>query len=247
VLAGAGMLSPQGRGRAEREARALARLDHPHVVRIHAALEVEGMPVIVMEWIEGQTLQTRLDSGPLAADAAAAIAASLARALAAVHAVGIVHRDLKPANVLLEDCGDGKVNAKIVDFGISKILDKKLLGEGDRPAEMTSAFTMLGSPRYMAPEQVRNSKDVDARADLWSVGAVLFQLITGKHAFSAATNVEASIAVLTAEPQKLCALEPTAPAGLEEVIRRCLTRDVAARFQSARDVAEALRPFGSAA
>jgi serine/threonine-protein kinase len=104
---------------------------------------------------------------------------------------------------------------------------------------------MLGSPRYMAPEQVRNSKDVDSRADLWSVGVVLFQLITGEHAFLAKTNVEASIAVLTSEPQKLCALSPKAPAGLEDVVRRCLTRDVGARFQTAKELATALRPFGS--
>ena len=156
-----------------------------------------------------------------------------------------MHRDLKPAKVYLEDRHDGRMHTKIVDFGLSKFLDKRVLGGDGKPAEMTNAFTMLGSPRYMAPEQVRNSRDVDSRADLWSVGAVLFQLMTGEHAFLAKTNVEASLAVLTSDPQKLCTLLPSAPEGLEDVVKRCLTRDVSARIQTARELAIALRPFGS--
>ncbi|MBX3225689.1 MAG: serine/threonine protein kinase [Labilithrix sp.] len=237
------------RTRFEREARAITQITSEHIVSV---LEVgtleDGAAFMVMEHLEGRDLARILkEDGPLPIPQAVDCMMQVCRALAAVHASGIVHRDLKPANVLLESSQDGKVHAKLVDFGISKFLDKRLLGEDGKPPEMTSAFTMLGSPRYMAPEQVRNSKDVDARADLWSVGAVLFQIITGQHAFVATTNVEASIAVLTAEPQKLCALVPAAPPGLEEVIKRCLTRDVTARFQTARDVAEALRPFGSAA
>lgn len=235
------------RTRFEREALAIAKLASEHVVAVlDAGTLDDGAPFMVMEHLEGRDLARVLkEDGPLPIPAAVDCMMQVCDALARAHELGIVHRDLKPANVFLEDRGDGKVHAKIVDFGISKFLDKRVLGGDDKPPEMTSAFTMLGSPRYMAPEQVRNSKDVDSRADLWSVGVVLFQCVTGEHAFDAKTNVEASIAVLTSEPQSLCALAPTAPPGLEAVVRRCLTRDVAARFQTARELASALRPFGS--
>ena len=237
------------RTRFEREARAITKIASKHIVSvIDVGTLDDGSAFMVMEHLEGRDLARILkEDGPLPIPRAVDCMMQVCEALEMVHDAGVVHRDLKPANVLLEERDDGRVHAKIVDFGISKFLDKKFLGEDGRGPEMTSAFTMLGSPRYMSPEQVRNSKDVDARTDLWSVGAVLFQLVTGQHAFTAATNVEASIAVLTADPQKLCALEPNAPAGLEDVVRRCLTRDVAARFQTAREVAEALRPFGTAA
>jgi serine/threonine-protein kinase len=235
------------RTRFEREARAITKIASAHVVVV---LDVgtldDGAAFMVMEHLEGRDLARVLkESGPLSVRASVNCMMQVCDALAHAHAAGIVHRDLKPANVFLEDRHDGKVHAKIVDFGISKFLDKRVLGDDAKTPEMTNAFTMLGSPRYMAPEQVRNSKDVDARADLWSVGVVLFQLMTGQHVFNANTNVEASIAVLTAEPNRLCALLPQAPSGLEDVIRRCLMRDVGARYQSANELAGALRPFSS--
>jgi serine/threonine-protein kinase len=236
------------RTRFEREALAIAKVASEHVVAVlDAGTLDDGAPFMVMEHLEGRDLARILkEDGPLPIALAVDCMVQVCDALARAHELGIVHRDLKPANVFLEDRHDGRVHAKIVDFGISKFLDKRVLGSADNnPAEVTNAFTMLGSPRYMAPEQVRNSRDVDSRADLWSVGVVLFQLVTGQHVFNAKTNVEASIAVLTAEPQRLCALEPKAPRGLDEVVRRCLTRDVAARFQTARELATALRPFGS--
>ena len=221
------------RTRFEREARAIAKIASEHVVGLLDVGTLEdGAAFMVMEHLDGRDLARILkEDGPLPIRDAVDCMVQVCHALGKAHGAGIVHRDLKPANVFLEDRKDGKIHAKIFDFGISKILDKKLLGGDGKGPEMTNAFTMLGSPRYMAPEQVRNSKEVDARADLWSVGAVLFQLITGNgYAFAAKNNVEASIMVLTADPQMLCALEPTAPTGLEEVIRRCLTRDVAARY-----------------
>jgi serine/threonine-protein kinase len=235
------------RTRFEREARAITKIASEHVVVV---LDVgtldDGAAFMVMEHLEGRDLARILkEDGPLPIAAAVDCMVQVCDALVHAHDAGIVHRDLKPANVFVEDRGDGKIHAKIVDFGISKFLDKRVLGDDGKPPEMTNAFTMLGSPRYMAPEQVRNSKDVDARADIWSVGVVLFQLITGKHVFNAHSNVEASIAVLTADPQKLSAIEPNAPEGLDEVIRKCLTRDVAARYQTASELAIALKPFGS--
>jgi serine/threonine-protein kinase len=167
-------------------------------------------------------------------------------ALAEAHAHGIVHRDLKPANLFLTRQDDDRVHVKVVDFGLSKILERKLVdGRASNSDEVTSAFTMIGSPRWMAPEQVRNSKEVDGRADLWSVGAVLFQLITGKHAFPAESNVAASLAVLSGEPDRLTAHAPHVPLGLEAVVDRCLTKDVTQRFQTAVELADALRPFAS--
>ncbi|MBX3222524.1 MAG: serine/threonine protein kinase [Labilithrix sp.] len=239
--------SDELRTRFEREARAMGKIESDHVVLVlDAGALDDGAPYMVMEYLDGRDLARVLkEDGPLPVEEAVDCMLQVCEALRQAHAAGIVHRDLKPANLFLtRRDDDDAVHVKVVDFGISKILDRKLTDDGN-PHEVTTAFTMLGSPRYMAPEQVKNSKDVDGRADLWSVGAVLFQLITGKHAFDAEGNVQASLAVLTADPQRLRALAPHAPEGLEAVVSRCLTRDVAARFQSAGELAEALRPFAS--
>ncbi|MBX3214964.1 MAG: serine/threonine protein kinase [Labilithrix sp.] len=241
------LASDELRTRFEREARAMGRIESDHVVLVlDAGALDDGAPYMVMEYLDGRDLARVLEEdGPLPVEEVVDCMLQVCEALQQAHAAGIVHRDLKPANLFLtrrED--DDAVHVKVVDFGISKILDKKLIDD-ESPHEVTTAFTMLGSPRYMAPEQVRSSKDVDGRADLWSVGAVLFQLITGEHAFAAEGNVQASLAVLTADPRRLRALAPHAPAGLEAVVSRCLTRDVDARFQSASELAEALRPFAS--
>ncbi len=237
------------RTRFEREARAMTKIASEHVVVVvDAGTLADGAPYMVMEHLEGRDLARVLkEDGPLPIPRAVDCMVQVCEALTLAHEAGIVHRDLKPANVFLEQRpGDDSVHVKIVDFGISKILDKKLVEADGKPHEMTHAFTMLGSPRYMAPEQVRNSKAVDGRADLWSVGAVLFQLISGRYAFPSASNVEASIAVLTVDAEPLGGLVPDVPPALEAIVRRCLTRDVAARFQTARELVEALRPFGSA-
>lgn len=242
--------SDELRTRFEREARAMGQIESEHVVLVlDAGALDDGSPYMVMEHLEGRDLARVLkEDGPLPVEQAVDCMLQVCEALSHAHDNGIVHRDLKPANLFLTEQPDQRVHVKVVDFGISKILDKKLLEkDGAQAHEVTSAFTMLGSPRYMAPEQVRNSKDVDGRADLWSVGAVLFQLISGKHAFDAEGNVQASVAVLSADPQSLAAVatQPIPP-GLEEVVRKCLTRDVAKRFQTARELADALRPFASA-
>lgn len=239
--------SDELRTRFEREARAMGKIESDHVVLVlDAGALDDGAPYMVMEYLEGRDLARVLkEDGPLPVEDAVDCMLQVCEALQQAHAAGVVHRDLKPANLFLtRRDDDDAVHVKVVDFGISKILDKKLIDD-ESPHEVTTAFTMLGSPRYMAPEQVKSSKDVDGRADLWSVGAVLFQLITGEHAFAAEGNVQASLAVLTAEPRRLRAHAPHAPEGLEAVVSRCLTRDVAARFQSASDLADALRPFAS--
>ena len=241
------LASDELRTRFEREARAMAKIESEHVVLVlDAGTLDDGAPYMVMEYLEGRDLARVLrEDGPLPIEEAVDCILQVCEALAQAHDLGIVHRDLKPANLFLtRRAEDDTVHVKVVDFGISKILDKKLI-EDDKPHEVTSAFTVLGSPRYMAPEQVRNSKEVDGRADLWSAGAVLFQLVTGQHAFDAETNLQASLAVLSTEPRSLRALLPHAPAGLEDVVQRCLTKDVSLRFQTARELADALRPFAS--
>ncbi len=242
------LASEEIRHRFEREVRAIGKIQSEHVVLVlDAGMLDDGSPFMVMEYLEGRDLARVLkEDGPLPVDDAVDCMLQVCEALIEAHANGIVHRDLKPANLFLTRRDEDAPHIKVVDFGISKILDKKLLQDvGAGPREITNAFTVLGSPRYMAPEQLRNSKDVDGRADLWSVGAVLFQLITGKHAFDAETNTQASVRVLTAEPSSLGELVPHAPAGLDVVVRKCLAKDVTHRYQSAFELAEALQPFAS--
>ena len=240
------LASDEIRLRFEREAHAIGQIESEHVVLV---LEVGALddhcPYMVMEYLEGRDLaKTLKEDGPLSVEDAADCMLQVCEALGGAHAQGIIHRDLKPANLFLTRREDGGPHIKVVDFGISKLLDPKLTGDSN-PLEVTSAFTVLGSPRYMAPEQLRNSKDVDARADLWSLGAVLFQLLTGKYAFDAENNVHASLAVLTKEAPLVRKLAPHVPAGLEAVVNKCLTKDREGRFQTAAELADALRPFAS--
>ena len=241
------LASDEIRTRFEREARAIGQIESEHVVLV---LDVGSLddysPYMVMEYLEGRDLaRTLKEDGPLSIEDSVDCMLQVCEALDQAHAHGIVHRDLKPANLFLTRREDGGPHIKVVDFGISKILDPKLL-QGDRgPKEMTNAFSVLGSPRYMAPEQLRNSKDVDGRADLWSIGAVMFQLVTGKYAFDADNNIHASLAVLTKEAPLLRQHAPHAPPELEAIVNKCLSKDRNSRFQSAAELADALRPLAS--
>ena len=242
------LASDEIRLRFEREARAIGQIESEHVVLVLdvGTLDDGHSPFMVMEYLEGKDLaRTLKEDGPLSIEDSVDCMLQVCEALEGAHAQGIIHRDLKPANLFLTRRDDGGPHIKVVDFGISKILDPKVL-RGDRgPKEMTNAFTVLGSPRYMAPEQLRNSKDVDGRADLWSIGAVLFQLISGSSPFDADNNIHISLAVLTKEPTLLRSVAPHVPAELEAIVSRCLSKDRAGRFQSAAELADALQPFGS--
>jgi serine/threonine-protein kinase len=242
------LASDEIRLRFEREARAIGQIESEHVVLVLdvGTLDDGHSPYMVMEYLEGRDLAKILkEDGPLSIEDAVDCMLQVCEALEGAHAQGIIHRDLKPANLFLTRRDDGGPHIKVVDFGISKILDPKVL-RGDRgPSEMTNAFTVLGSPRYMAPEQLRNSKDVDGRADLWSLGAVLFQLLSGHSAFDADNNIHVSLAVLTNEPTLLRSVAPHVPPALEAIVNKCLTKDRARRFQSAAELADALEPFGS--
>ena len=240
------LASDEIRMRFEREARAIGQIESEHVVLVLdvGALDDGHAPYMVMEYLEGRDLAKILkEDGALSIEDAVDCMLQVCEALEGAHQQGIVHRDLKPANLFLTRRDDGGPHIKVVDFGISKILDPKMIDSG--PKEMTAAFTVLGSPRYMAPEQLRSSKDVDGRADLWSLGAVLFQLLSGKPAFDADNNINVSLAVLTKEPPLLRELVPHAPPELEAIVNKCLTKDRAGRFQTAAELADALRPFAS--
>jgi Tol biopolymer transport system component len=219
-----------------REARAAAALTHPNVLVVHDVGEQDGVPYLVSELLVGETLRQRLDrEGRLSPRLAVAIGVQVLRGLAVAHAAGIVHRDLKPENLFL--MRDGR--AKILDFGVARLLGggpDDLLTASD---DLTAPGTAIGTVAYMSPEQVRGQA-VDARSDLWSFGAVLYELLAGRHAFRGDTNADTMSAILAADPLELGAAGAAVPSALERAILHCLEKQPEARFQSASDVAFAL-------
>jgi serine/threonine-protein kinase len=228
--------SPKGRARFLQEARAVARVRSPHIVDIWDYGVDGDLPYIVMELLEGEDLSERLSRQRRIPPAAAAkILVEVARALDLAHRSGLIHRDLKPENIFLAQSDDGRGEiAKILDFGIAKDV-----GPGAE-YEPTSTGVVIGTPHYMSPEQVRGDKCVDHRSDLWSLGVVLFQAITGHKPFNGESFVQIADAILT-EPLSSCRdLAPDLPPGLDEFFRRALARRREARFQSALEMAGAL-------
>jgi len=214
------------RARFEREARAIAALSHPNILAIFDTGVHEGQLFVVTELLDGHTLRDEID-GKLPVRRAVDIATQIARGLAAAHDKGIVHRDLKPENVFLVH--DGQV--KILDFGLAKATPD---ARGETVAA-TDPGTVMGTAGYMAPEQVRGGA-VDARTDLFALGAVLYEMLSGRGAFQRATAAETMTAVLKEDPPELSASRADLPPALEHVVRHCLERNPAERFQSARDL-----------
>ena len=228
--------------RFEQEARAAGALNHPNVCAIHDLGTHEGSPFVVMELLEGESLRARLDAGPIPARKAIDYAAQVAHGLAAAHEKGIVHRDLKPENLFLTR--DGRV--KVLDFGLAKLTRPEVLAPaGEKPVSIAATETgaILGTVGYMAPEQVLG-KPADARSDLFALGAILYELLTGKRAFHGTSYVETLHAILNEEPAPLSASGREIPPGLEPIARRCLEKEPAERFQSASDLAFALEASG---
>jgi eukaryotic-like serine/threonine-protein kinase len=217
--------------RFEQEARAVAALSHPNVLAIFD-IGTSKPPFIVTELLDGETLRDRIDRGPLSPRQTVELALQFVAGLAAAHARGIVHRDLKPQNVFVTR--DGVL--KILDFGLAKSVDSEAVP--DLAATMTSAGTILGTVGYMAPEQVRGER-VDARADLFAVGAIFYEMATGEPAFKGTSPADTMSAVLREQPPDLTLRTGTPPA-LARIVRRCLEKHVNDRFQSARDLAFAL-------
>jgi serine/threonine-protein kinase len=222
--------------RFEQEAHASGALNHPNVLTLYDVGTADGRPYLVMELLDGETLRDCVGRGAMPAARACEIASAIARGLAAAHARGIVHRDLKPENVMVTR--DGRV--KILDFGIAKlrVRDPNRDQRAVTPLR-TAADTMLGTAGYMAPEQVRGDA-TDERADLFALGAMLFELLTGRRAFDRQSRVETLNAILHDDVPALGSAAARIPVALDRIVRRCLEKDPDARFQSARDLAFAL-------
>jgi serine/threonine-protein kinase len=228
--------------RFRREARAAARIRCEHVARvIDIGIWTGGIPYIVMEYLDGNDLAAELaQRGPLPAEECVDYVMQAIEALAEAHAVGIVHRDLKPGNLFLAQRPDGSRLLKVLDFGISKHASAS--GE----AALTRTSSLIGSPLYMSPEQMRSARTVDARADIWSLGAILFELLTGRTPFGGETVIEACTAILNDELPSLQALRPDVSPHLEAIVRRCLEKDRANRYPSVGDLATELAGFSPA-
>ncbi len=226
--------------RFEREARAASRITSEHVARVFDVDTLDdGGPYIVMELLEGSDLLAWLgERGPLPVDMAVDFVLQACVAVADAHALGIVHRDLKPANLFCTQRSDGQCIIKVLDFGISK-----LYGSVAPTVSVTQTATVMGSPLYMSPEQMRSAKDLDGRTDIWALGVVIFQLLTNTLPFSGQTLPEVAIKVSTEAPPSLRSRCAGVPAGLEAVVFKCLEKDPRGRYSNVGELAVALLPF----
>jgi serine/threonine-protein kinase len=235
------LVQPETLARFSREARAAAKIKSEHVARVIDVGTLDGgSPYIVMEYLEGEDLCAHLrKSGPLSTSQATGFVLQACEALAEAHAAGIVHRDLKPANLFLARYPDGTPCVKLLDFGISKFSS----GESGRDFDMTRPTALMGSPFYMSPEQMRSTRSVDARADIWALGVILYELVSGRLPFDADTMPELCAKVLQESPAALGNLAQSNYPTFEAVVLRCLEKDRGQRFQSIADLANALAPF----
>lgn len=222
-----------------REARAAVQIQSEHVARVSDVGTLEtGSPYMVMEFLQGTDLDQIVRSrGPLPIPEAVDAVLQACEAIAEAHALGIVHRDLKPANLFVTQRADGSSLIKVLDFGISKARSL------DSRAGMTATSSVMGSPFYMSPEQMRSSKNVDHRTDVWSLGVILHELLTAHPVFEAETIPDLCVRIATEPPTPLRHHRPDAPAELEAVVLRCLERDLSKRWQNVAELAQALLPF----
>jgi serine/threonine protein kinase len=228
-----------------REARAAAKIRSPHAPRImDTGVLGSGQPYIVMEYLDGQDLARMVaDQGPLECERAIEFVLQALEALAEAHAGGIIHRDIKPGNLFATFLAGGEVCIKVLDFGLAKTNGNF---ETVDPC-LTERGAVLGTPSYMAPEQFVNAQDVDVRADIWALGASLFELLTGEPPFQGATLPQLYTAVVHAPIKRLHSVMPTLPDGLDAAIDRCLSRQRSSRFGNVAELARALEPFGGLA
>ena len=235
---------PDRRLRFEREARAASALNHPHICTIHDVGHQDGIDYLVMEHLEGETLADRLEKGALPQEQALRIGAQLADALDRAHRAGIVHRDLKPGNVMLT-----KTGAKLLDFGLARIAEPAGIASGGlstfptQTKPLTEAGSWLGTFQYMAPEQLEG-KEADARTDIFALGSVLYEMLTGRRAFAGKSRASLIAAILEKEPESISAIQPMTPLALDRLVRKCLAKDPDGRWQAAADVADELKWIG---
>ncbi len=229
VTGGAGDLT----ARFHREAKSVARLEHPHVCRVYDVGHDQGFDYLVMECLDGETLASRMTHGRLSIEETVGIASEIAEALAHTHQHGIVHRDLKPGNVMLTATG-----AKVLDFGLSK-----WLAPGSGAAALTVTGTIAGTLQYMSPEQI-DGQPADERSDIFALGAIMYEMLAGHAAFAREQPSATIAAILHADPAPLATAAPHAPPELVSIVQKCLAKAPAGRWQAAAELATALRTSG---
>jgi eukaryotic-like serine/threonine-protein kinase len=239
VLASQVAADPESRQRLELEARSISKLSHPHICTLYDIGHHDGTYFLVMEYLEGETLAQRLLRGPLPVSLLLQYATQIADALDKAHQQGIIHRDLKPGNIMLTKSG-----AKLLDFGLAKpkpesVLATVTLTEMATERNLTPRGMLLGTLQYMAPEQLEG-KETDARTDIFALGAVIYEMGTGRHAFTGGSNASLIAAILSSEPPPMSSIQPLSPPALEHVVNTCLAKDPEHRWQSARDVSREL-------
>jgi serine/threonine protein kinase len=233
--------NPELRQRFEREARAVSSLQHPHICTLHDVGQQDGIDYLVMEYIDGQSLADRLAKGSLPTQQVLRYAIEIADALDRAHRVGITHRDLKPGNVMLTKSG-----AKLLDFGLAKFrgsdssLNLSLTSLPTERRDITAEGAILGTFQYMAPEQLEG-READARTDIFAFGAVVYEMATGKKAFTGQSQASLIGAILHKEPQPISTIQPMTPPALDRVVKQCLAKDPDERWQSAHDLMNELK------
>lgn len=235
--------SAEAVARFEREARAAVKIKSEHVARVTDVARLDnGAPYMVMELLRGQDLAAVLrDRGPLPLADTADYLLQAGEAIAEAHALGIVHRDLKPPNLFLTQRADGSACVKVLDFGISKLTVASASTSADQA--MTSTQAVMGSPLYMSPEQLMSARDVDLRTDIWALGVICFELLTGKLPFEGETLPRLCMSINLAAPQSVRTYRPELPAGLDEMLLRCFSKDPAKRFANVAELAAELVKF----
>ena len=222
--------------RFQQEARAISALNHPNICTLYDIGEFSGRSFLVMEYLSGETLSQHLQRGPLPLQQTLDIGIQVADALDAAHQQGIVHRDLKPGNVMLTRTG-----AKLIDFGLAKLKSQEFLDPSTAETAMqTRPGLLMGTLEYMSPEQLEG-RPVDARTDLWALGVMLYEMLTGRRAFERQSRASLIAAILEHDPPPLTKIQPLTPPPLERLVRRCLAKCPNDRWDSAHDVADQLR------
>jgi len=231
------MTDPDRRRRFSLEAKAASALNHPNIVTIYEIASDEGVDFIAMELVKGRTLEAQLVSGPLRIGEAIKLARQMADALTAAHAAGILHRDLKPANVMVQDGG----LVKVLDFGLAKLTVSGEPGETDatRTMGLTQAGVVMGTVAYMSPEQAQGKK-LDFRSDIFSLGAIMYEMVTGRRAFAGESGATVLVALLRDEPSPIADLRAGVPPEFERLILRCMRKDPERRVQTMADLKAAL-------
>ena len=235
--------NPEAKQRFDREARAISSLNHPNICTLHDVGHQDGIDFLVMEFLEGETLADRLRKGPLPTEQVLKIGIEICEGLERAHKSGVVHRDLKPGNVMLT-----KTGAKLMDFGLAKAITgvtpasslTMTISHPSADQPLTAQGTILGTFQYMSPEQTEG-KDADARSDIFALGCVLYEMATGKRAFTGKSQASLVAAILASDPPPISTVQPMSPPALEQVIKTCLAKDPEERFQTVHDLKLQLR------